>query len=866
MPGSPGGRVVGAITLLLCLPAALAAGVSFTQSIRPVLARSCWNCHGGAAQLSGLDLRTRETALTGGTRGAAILPGKPEDSRLYRLIAGLEKPGMPMDGKLPAAEVNLFRQWIAEGAPWEGSTADLPKAASTRSLEDYEIPTEARKWWAYQRPQQTTPPTAGEFTHAVDRFLEARRQAKGLKAAGPADRATLVRRAYLDLIGLPPTPQQAAEFIGDRSPDAWPRLIERLLASPHYGERWGRHWLDVARYADSNGFEHDFDRPNAWRYRDYVVRAFNQDTPYHRFLSEQLAGDELDEVTNDSLIATGFLRCHAKVGFREKDNPPYRYEYLDDMIATIGRGILGLTVHCARCHNHKFDAIPQKDYYQLQASLFSYVEVDHPLVPKAEADAYRAQLASVEARLKPLRDELREMEAPYRERIVQEKYKRYPEHIQKAIATPEAERTPGQVLLANQIIRTTNAATTEIDKLLPPQLMERKRVLLERMRGIERERPKPIPMAMGITDGDYRFAPDGPGDEPAPGKGMKREAIDGSFLHQGPGRYQPPDSFFLIRGDIHSRGSRIEPGFLTAATYGNPATSHPPSDGRTSGRRRALAEWLGSRDNPLTARVIVNRIWHHHFGRGIVPTLDNFGRNGEPPTHPELLDWLAVEFMNQGWSLKQAHRLIMTSKAYQMASRGGPESAANLEKDPDNTLLWRYRPQRLDAEVVRDQMLAVAGALQKDIGGPPVFPPLPPEVLEQMKYGIWKRDTDGPNVWRRSLYVYRKRGLPFPFFEVFDLPDQNSTCGRRNVSTVPTQALTLLNNDFVLKHSSLLALRVLEAEPADRDRQIDLAYHLALARSPLEAERATAREFLKARSFDAFAHVLFNLNEFLYMR
>ncbi len=345
---------------------------------------------------------------------------------------------------------------------------------------------------------------------------------------------------------------------------------------------------------------------------------------------------------------------------------------------------------------------------------------------------------------------------------------------------------------------------------------------------------------------------------------MKREAIEGSYLHRGPDRYQPPPSYFLIRGDIESKGSLMKPGFVTVATYGNPPTEDPPADGRTSGRRRALAEWLGSTENPLTARVIVNRIWQLHFGRGIVSTLDNFGKMGEKPTHPELLDWLAVEFMNRGWSIKEMHRLMMTSEAYQMASQFN--DAGDVEKDPENINLWRFRIQRLDAEIVRDAVMSASGALNLQIGGPAVFPHLPDEILESMKNGIWNREEDGPAVWRRSIYVYRKRGLPYPMFEVFDLPDQNTSCGLRNVSTVPTQALTLLNDEFILRQAKLFANRVKEAAPNDAAKQIDMAYGIALTRPPDEKEMAMGLDFLKKQSLADFAHVLLNLNEFLYVR
>jgi hypothetical protein len=345
---------------------------------------------------------------------------------------------------------------------------------------------------------------------------------------------------------------------------------------------------------------------------------------------------------------------------------------------------------------------------------------------------------------------------------------------------------------------------------------------------------------------------------------VKREAVEGTFLHQGPGKYEAPPSYFLIRGDPESRGSRMSPGFLDVITTGNPPVADPPANGKTSGRRRALAAWLGSPENPLTARVIVNRVWHHHFGRGIVSTLDNFGKMGDAPTHPELLDWLAVEFLERGQSIKQLHRLIMTSEAYRMASQH--DDAAAAEKDPDSRYLWRYPIHRLEAEIVRDMIMSASGALDTKVGGPPVFPHIPNEILASMAGGIWKREADGPSSWRRSVYVYRKRGLVFPLFEVFDLPDQNVSCGRRNVSTVPTQALALMNNAFVLRQAKLFADRVKEAAGDDPARQVETAYRIALSRPPSAEEAALGAEFLRKRALADFTHVLLNLNEFLYIR
>ena len=527
--------------------------LSFTRDIQPILQASCWRCH-GERHVSGLDLRTRDGALTGGENGAAIVPGKADQSRLYRRIAGLEEPAMPFEGAPLAPEhVALIKSWIDQGAHGDLAAGEapqaLPRAGALAGSQPVEIPAAARNYWAFTLPVQAPVPAAsGHFQNPVDRFLEQMRQEKGLRRAPRAARATLLRRAYLDLIGLPPSPAETAAFLADEAPDGWPRLIDALLASPHYGERWGRHWLDVARYADSSGFEQDYDRPNAWRYRDYVIRAFNADKPYSVFLKEQIAGDELDDTTDETLIATGFLRAGPRVAFREKDNPERRYDYLDDLIATTGRGVLGLTVQCARCHNHKFDPIPQRDYYSLKASLFGYVETNHPLVPRAEAEAYDRNVREIDVREAPVKAEIKKIEAPYKERLTQDAYKRFPDHVQQAIATPEKERTAGEQLLAQQVIESVNITGSAVDRVMTPGDAARKKRLAAKIAALEKTRPKPIPVAEIVTDGDYRFAPDGEGDDVVGcPKCRVSDATTGSFLHTGPASYQVPPSYFLMR-------------------------------------------------------------------------------------------------------------------------------------------------------------------------------------------------------------------------------------------------------------------------------------------------------------------------------
>jgi hypothetical protein len=457
------------------------------------------------------------------------------------------------------------------------------------------------------------------------------------------------------------------------------------------------------------------------------------------------------------------------------------------------------------------------------------------------------------------------LEKPHRARLELEQIKsNFSDAIYRAAAKPEAERSPGEKLLATQVYEAVNVPGAQIDKVMTPEELARKKDLIAQIEALERQRPKPVPMAEIVTDGDYRFAPLGAGDEVVScPKCRIPPPFPGSYLHKGPAPYEAPPSYFLIRGDAQSHGPQMQPGFIEVLTRGNPPTSIPRPDGRTSGRRLALARWIASNENPLTARVIVNRIWQKHFGRGIVPTLENFGKMGGAPSHPELLDWLAVEFMNGGWSLKRITRLMMMSEAYQMASAF--ENAADSRADPENVYLWRFRPQRLEAEIVRDTLLTVGGNINLAVGGEPVFPFIPKEILAGQFRGKWENTPDGPAGWRRGVYVYRRRSLPYPMFDTFDHPDMNATAGARNVSTVPTQALTLLNNPFVLSQARRLAERV-SRDAHHPLEQVNLAYRIALARPATEQELAIATDLIRRESLVSFTHVLVNLNEFLYLR
>ena len=888
-----------------------------------ILQRKCLQCHGETLQMSGLDLRTREGLLKGGDKGPAIVPGNAEASRAYRRVAGMEQPLMPMAPlpSLSSEEIGVLKVWISQGAKWESGKAAQssiapapfdPKAQNKisaasgygKTYEERPVTDQERTWWAFQKPLRPFIPKTTDArwsSHPIDALVKKTLDEKGLAPAPQADRNTLIRRATLDLTGLLPTPQEVQAFVSDPSPRAYEDLIERLLSSPRYGERWGRFWLDVVRYADSSGFEHDKDLANAWRYRDYVIKAFNQDKPFDRFILEQLAGDELEDRNFDSLTATSYYRIGPRVRFREKDNPYYRYEYLDDVIRTTFQGFMGLSVNCARCHDHKFDPISRKDYYRTMAMFFGYVDIDHPLAPPDQVAEFEKIKKEVDEQTRPLRRKIAQIEAPYRRAAFEKKLAKFPEEIQIAVKTPDAQRTPGQKLLAAQIVSLDVDPDAAANQLVNYRSMmkvsdadrELRQKLVDQIEEIQKRLPDPLPVAEGIRDGDYRLTPDGPGDEPLPGKGDRFDyGVQCCFL-PAPGKpFEVPPVYFGANGmDVaeDQKSFVVEPGYLKVlAASSSPRITDLPGNGYlTSGRRRALAEWIASPDNPLTARVMVNRVWHWHFGRGIVPTPGNFGKMGVPPSHPELLDWLATEFVRQKWSLKQMHRLVMTSETYKMASTFAP--AANLEKDPTNVALWRFPLRRLEGEAIRDIILSASGQLNLEAGGPPFFPSIPRALRESYRAGKWELTKEEPSNWRRSIYSYWKRGLKYPMFEVHDQPDPNVTCERRNTTTVPTQALTLSNNEFVLMQAKYFAERVVREAGSQPEQQIQTLYRVALSRVPDQQELKSALSFVQRQrdyhlklepasgsegspaggvalaALTDLAHVMLNSNEFVYI-
>ncbi len=760
-----------------------------------ILKQNCLSCH-GAAKISNLDLRTRESMLIGGTHGPALQLGKSDASRLYRLVSGADKPTMPPGKPLAPDQVAILKQWIDAGEP-------LAAAQLTET-----------KYWAFRQPVRPAI-FQNEAKSPIDAFLLKAIHDKGLKPAPPADRRPLIRRAYLDLTGLPPSIAQVNAFLADRSPDAFAKVVEELLASPYYGERWGRHWLDVVRYADSGGFEYDRDRPNAWRYRDYVIQAFNQDKPFDLFIKEQIAGDEIAPQSAESQIATGYLRLGLENNIK---NETTRLDELDDLVSTTSNAFLGLTAGCARCHDHKFDPITQNDYKSLQAVFYPTKAAEFPLVSHEEVQRFEAEQQRITDAQKPLKAQQAALEQPYKDRLIAERKTKLPSYIQLALKTPPEKRTEGQRLNAEQVEKTLLIDEKDLLPALSPADSAARAKIQSQIAALETQRHHPLPTAMAIAE----------------------------VGHDAP---QSPS----------------KPGVIAAASWRAWEFPEPSPESKTTGRRRALAEWIASPENPLTARVMVNRIWQNHFGEGIVRTPNNFGKMGDPPTHPELLDWLATEFVRQGWSVKSMHRLIMNSEAYQ---RSSDDVAENLEKDGENRYLWRMPRRRIESEGVRDSMLAAAGNLDRKVGGPAIHPYIDPALYQSSSKRTWvgKPDTD-PENWRRSVYVSSKRSIPLPMLDVFDKPDSVSSCARRNRSTIAPQALILMNNAFVLMEAAKFADRLKREAGSAPDAQVNLAFQLALNRAPThsESERAVAFIGSSDQGLTDFCQTVFNLNEFVYL-
>ena len=705
-----------------------------------------------------------------------------------------------------------------------------------------------KRWWAIQPVLEQTPPVA--HLSRIDAFVHAKLQAKGIAPNAPADKVTLLRRATLDLTGLPPTPEETQAFLNDQSPGAFAKVTDRLLSSPRYGERWARHWLDLARYADSEGFKADETRPNIWRYRDYVIKSFNDDKPYDRFVQEQLAGDEMFPDNAEALVGTGFNR-HFPDEYNARNLMQRRQELLNDITDVVGSTFMGLTFGCAKCHDHKFDPILHKDYYRLQ-SFFSGLHIDDSanLASAGTRQAHAGQLKVWEQATAAVRGEIAIVLKAQRDYRVKENLDKFPDEIQESVASAPEKRTPMQWQMHYKALPALTFDDREVAKGLKGEAKAAYVKLETKLKAFDHLKPPELPVTQAMVE----------------------DAAAVAKTH-------------VLRGGAYDAAeAEVQPGFLSILDASDAAIPAAPPG--KSGRRTALAKWLTRPENPLTARVMVNRVWHYHFGRGLVGTPSDFGLMGDRPSHRELLDDLTYRFVRGGWSIKQLHREIMLSGTYRQSS-GNAEAAAKI--DPDNKLLWRYNRRRLEGESIRDSMLAASGLLNTKMNGPGVFPPLPAGVETR---GGWKSNESIDEARRRSIYIFVRRNTRYPMLEAFDMPDTHESCARRNQTVTPSQTLELMNSELVLDWSKGLAARVLNDAGLSREAMVDRAYRLVYSRAASDEEKRIAGEFftrhqpiLEARKAPLtvpdklpdgikpieaavlvdLCHALLNSNEFLYI-
>ncbi len=686
-----------------------------------------------------------------------------------------------------------------------------------------------RAYWAYQKPVRPAAPGVSGAKTPVDAFLLEALQAKGLGFSPAVSKQKLIRRVTLDLTGLPPTPAAVDAFLADKSANAYERLVGRLMASKQYGERWGLRWLDVVRYADTNGFELDLERTHAWRYRDYVINAFNTDKPYDRFLQEQLAGDEMWPGNHEALIATGFLRAgpeHIVGGNQDKEMN--RQEVLTEMTTITGSALLGMTIQCARCHNHKFDPIPQSDHYRLQAVFAGTVGEDVNYAPKEAQQAYLDAMKAHEAKLEPLKNAVKEIDEPYRKQLMEERRKQLSAEHLAAYEIPKEKRTPEQERLAKEAKEQITPAWDDVVAILPAALKAKRYEIRRQMHQIDLYEPAPFEAAYAVANSD-----------------------------------KAPETHILKVGD-HKMKLDVVPAGLPQVMV-DPASPFPQT---ATGRRTALAQWLTSKDHPLTARVMVNRIWQFRFGAGLVATPNDFGVLGARPSNQKLLDWLAVEFMDKGWSVKAIDRLLVLSAAYQ---QGSAFDEAKAKADADNKLYWRMNQRRLEGEAIRDSILSVSGALNLKMGGRGVKIPLEPEVYdliftEYEKDNLWPLPADRTEMNRRSVYLLNKRTVRLPMLANFDQPDAMSSCAMRATSTHALQSLTLMNSAFMQEQSKLFAARLQEECSGKQGCMIDRSYQLTLGRKPAPAEQKMSAAFLRGQNtLSDYCLAILNRNEFVYV-
>jgi hypothetical protein len=797
------------------LPPPSTMAVDFERDVAPILQGRCLACHGEEPK-SGLRLNRGDTALQGGYSGACIVPGNSAESRLIQMVAGLDMDGivMPPDGeaRLAPDEIGLLRAWIDQGATWPDGLV------LTWSCGDAAVAT--NEHWAFMPLRRPTVPATActDWSRTpIDQFILHRLESDGIAPSPVADRATLLRRVALDLVGLPPAPADVAAFVADERSDAYERAVDRLLASPHYGERWAGPWLDLCHYADTEGYLQDKLRPVAWRYRAWLVDALNGDLPFDEFTIEQLAGDLLPNPTIDQLLATGFLRNTLSNREGGADLEEFRVEQVVDRTTMVGIAWLGLTIGCARCHDHKYDPISQRDFYRMYAYFDSAdeVNIDAPLPGEAEPRQaawpdYQRKRAELIA---PVAAPLAELQRRWELRLLE------------AVAHPGVDSVWDRQWEVLGLIWGEDHGEGQLEGT---QI-----VLLDPARRTQDQQDRLLDYFLqhgGIID-PARFNELKLGEL---GQALRTMAAELPKVTRAPAMREtqnPRRAYLHVRGDFRTRGIDIERGTPDCL---------PPLPSGAEPNRLALARWLVSAENPLTARVVVNRAWQEFFGRGIVATSDNFGTQGGLPSHPDLLDWLASEFRETGWSMKRLHRLIVTSAVYRQASQFRPELAV---RDPNNVLLARQSGLRLTSDQVRDAALFVSGLLSPRLGGPSVFPPQPLSVVQEGFDNKWVEST-GEDRYRRGLYTFRQRLSPFAQGVTFDAPSLSRACTRRERSNTPLQALNLLNDPVFVECARAFAARILREQPEDGMPRIDLAFRLALARSPTPAEQARLAAYL----------------------
>ncbi len=819
--------------------AAQSTPVSFDRDIRPLLAARCFACHSEKKQSGGLRLDAKAAALRGGQSGAAILPGNASASLLYQRVTAPDGEQMPpTQERLSAMQVALLKAWIEAGAVWPDGEDEKGRGEEGEKGGRGDAGNNRLQHWAWQPIKKPAVPPIqklkAKIQNPIDAFIAARLVQSGLTLSPEADRRTLIRRLYFDLIGLPPTPERVQQFVQTRDPNAYENLVDELLSSPRYGERWARHWLDVVHYGDTHGYDKDKPRPNAWPYRDYVIRAFNEDKPYARFVAEQIAGDVLYSGTRDGMQALGFIATgpwdfigHAELPESKIDGKIARHLDRDDMVANTIGTFTSVTVHCAQCHNHKFDPITQEDYYSLQAVFAALDRADK----KYFADPVMTQkFNQLDGRQRDLAERKRVIERDAAKEAG-EAVTKIDAQIAEAAKKPNTEAQVTELKTKRALI---------VDAAMKPETRAERDAFNLELAQLSQELTT-FPKPEVVFAGTVHYG-------------------TGTFVGTGAKDGKPRPIHVLARGQVTTPGREVSPGALSMLSF-QAARFAIPKNAPEGERRAALAHWITDPNNPLTWRSIVNRVWQYHFGAGLVTTPNDFGRNGAKPSHPELLDWLAAEFRDSGGSLKKLHKLIVMSATYRQTSQ---PTTSNQPPTTDNTLLWRQNRRKLEAEAVRDAVLSVSGKLDLTMGGPgwQDFVIEHPEHSPHYEYGL--ADPNNKQTWRRSIYRFIVRSQTQPWMTALDCADPSMRVDKRNESLSPLQALALLNNGFMVTQAQHFAERLQQEKPNDLTAQIERAIWLAFGRKATATEQQKYAAFARSYGLPNLCRALLNLNEFTF--